>query len=810
MPLLILCNRKFWKKFLLVLLIMISPLSIFYYGSFRSYAADNPVHIHLTWQNSTSTTITITWQTTAADSGDIVLYDNVSRGGNPGNYRYNATGYNFTYSGASGYIHVVELANLIPDTTYYFICGGDTGGYSNERSFRTAPSGATDIRFVVGGDSRNQQTEREKISQAMAKFNPAFVLHSGDMVNDGTIQSLWDTWFSDVDSNWISNENMTIPIIPAIGNHEGNSINYYSQFALPGNEMWYSYDWGPDIHIIVLSTETSTAGAQKAWLESDLINHSTYKWKFVMFHQPPFPATRPSGHAGVLTDWVPLFDKYHVDIVFSGHDHAYLRTQPINWTASQTQAQLYSNGTMYVISGGWGAPLYSLNTHWYDANGAEKYHFCVIDVFTNGTLHLQAVDNQGDVFDEAWIIKNESLPLPTLSVTITSQTRHNSLPIEITWNSTGIIDHFKIYIDGQFKKYLASVIKSYQITDLQEGNHTIEIVAFDPLGNSVNTSEEIIYDLTPPNTTNDYDGLWHNSDFTINLTANDNLSGIAATYYRINDGVTFNLSANGQPVITYESADNKLEYWSVDLANNEENPHHILTGIKLDKTLPIANAGSNQTIEIGAEYEFNANKSADNIAIREYRWSFIDIVPKTYTNISFYYTFSAIGIYKVTLKVSDFAGWWDTDIIWINVTDSTAPVANFSSVQKALIWTSIEFDARNSTDNVEIISYIWDFGDGTILTTTNPVVTHVYSTPGTYQVKLTVTDTVNNTATTSFTIIIEDVQWAFPLWIIEGLGIEIGVIIVLIVLEYKMDFLLKRKKCCQLKENTFNHLSEAQ
>jgi parallel beta-helix repeat protein len=117
-------------------------------------------------------------------------------------------------------------------------------------------------------------------------------------------------------------------------------------------------------------------------------------------------------------------------------------------------------------------------------------------------------------------------------------------------------------------------------------------------GNSVNgngtdldfipflTTPIVTPDLVQPTTLHDYDDLWYTSDFTITLTANDDFSGVAETYYKINEGPTKTLSANGQPLITTEGANNKLEYWSVDNAGNEELPHKILTGIKLDKTYP--------------------------------------------------------------------------------------------------------------------------------------------------------------------------------------------------------------------------------
>jgi hypothetical protein len=96
----------------------------------------------------------------------------------------------------------------------------------------------------------------------------------------------------------------------------------------------------------------------------------------------------------------------------------------------------------------------------------------------------------------------------------------------------------------------------------------------------------ILQDHIPPNTLDDYDGEWQNSEFIITLTATDYESGVSETYYRVNNGVVKSVSVNGQPLITTEDANNTLEYWSVDNVGNEEFPHKILTGIKLDKTPP--------------------------------------------------------------------------------------------------------------------------------------------------------------------------------------------------------------------------------
>ncbi|MCX5713241.1 MAG: hypothetical protein NT033_00165, partial [Candidatus Omnitrophica bacterium] len=100
-------------------------------------------------------------------------------------------------------------------------------------------------------------------------------------------------------------------------------------------------------------------------------------------------------------------------------------------------------------------------------------------------------------------------------------------------------------------------------------------------------SVNVEIDSTAPKTRADYDNLWHNSDFVIDLTAADTQSGAADIYYKINVGVVRSVKAAGQPLVSVEGSNNTLEYWSVDKAGNEELPHNLLAAIKLDKTAPL-------------------------------------------------------------------------------------------------------------------------------------------------------------------------------------------------------------------------------
>jgi len=91
-------------------------------------------------------------------------------------------------------------------------------------------------------------------------------------------------------------------------------------------------------------------------------------------------------------------------------------------------------------------------------------------------------------------------------------------------------------------------------------------------------------------TINDYDGLTHTDEFAIHLTTLNALGGPTGTFYKINNGPTKSVAADGQPLITTQGINNTLEYWSVDSNGIAESPHNMLTGISLENLN--SNAGS--------------------------------------------------------------------------------------------------------------------------------------------------------------------------------------------------------------------------
>jgi predicted phosphodiesterase len=264
-------------------------------------------------------------------------------------------------TGARNYVrHDVVLENLKPATRYYYSVfqNQDKRGAGQ---FVTAPSGAAPFTFAVYGDSRTRPAIHRQIAERIAAAKPALVLHTGDFVARGRMTNEWGDFF-DSASSLIQ----TVPLYPALGNHEDDSPFYYQFFLLPGKKNYYSFDWG-DVHFICLDSNPPyrAAGAfaseeayrrkteehwktQQEWLIQDLVANRKAGFTIVYFHHPPYSTNtkRKANQEEMQRIFARILEKYQVDAVFSGHDHNY-------------QHNLV-NGVHYLVSGGGGAPLYDI------------------------------------------------------------------------------------------------------------------------------------------------------------------------------------------------------------------------------------------------------------------------------------------------------------------------------------------------------------------------------------------------------------------------------------------------------------------
>jgi acid phosphatase type 7 len=353
-----------------------------------------PFAVHLGVAKDPSTQMTIVWRTRdeLTEATTVQLGDQ------------SVEGFTFFYETpqhAVVRIHEAHLCGLQPDTEYRYRVGG-AGVFSEERRFRTAPVAAdAEVLVLVIGDTREGYgTFRDTLSKAIQGGKPDLMLFNGDAILFGLDQADWDKWFAAADQ--VLPE---VPIAFAHGNHEINAVNYYSQFALPGDEQNYGFDFGP-AHITVLNDTPRSYGPilteVPAFLDKDMTKAAAAPWKLAMHHKTLWSAT--TVHPPDMMQraaWSPIIDKHHVDLVLAGHDHDYERSKPLKAGAAVASP---AEGTVYVTVGSAGAPLYEAKKDFF-TEISETTHSYVMMRARRGRLQLDAFRGDGSQLDSLTFTK---------------------------------------------------------------------------------------------------------------------------------------------------------------------------------------------------------------------------------------------------------------------------------------------------------------------------------------------------------------------------------------------------------------------
>lgn len=372
-----------------------------------------PRHVYLTWQGDTSRTMTVNFQTFDPAATSTVYYDTRPRHGRYADYRFQASGraHQIPELADKRLIHWVELKNLTPGKTYYFIAGDLLHGFTAERKFRTAPSGSQDLRFVVGGDMGIDPSVARLLQQA-AKLSPAFGVVGGDIAyaNDMlTSFAKWDAWLDHWETNMVTPAGHTVPMVLAIGNHEirskattlspTNAQFFFRYFAQDRQRSYRVCEFGKSLALFLLDSGHAAVhdGEQAAWLDAQLTTHASVPYRMAAYHVPLYPSYRPYDGAGSAKGrevWLPLFDQHHLTTAFEHHDHTFKRTQLLR--ANKLDAQ----GTLYLGDGCFGVSPRPVNKEprWYEAKAASLQHFWCVDLSPKHAEY-RAFNIEGKIFD---------------------------------------------------------------------------------------------------------------------------------------------------------------------------------------------------------------------------------------------------------------------------------------------------------------------------------------------------------------------------------------------------------------------------
>jgi hypothetical protein len=298
--------------------------------------------------------------------------------------------------GALATRHEVDITGLKPSQAinYRLVVAGAPQA---EHSFHSAPAPGVPIRFALYGDMRGGHGTHARIVKSIAKEAPDFVVLTGDLVLRGSDGGDWQRFFN-VAAELLSR----VAYYPAAGNHDmGKSgverrrmKELFALFAGPDSRpawgQWYSFDIA-DIHFIMLDSNAYEAKEQLDWLDEELRHIAKKKPRatFVLTHDGPYSRGLHRGNPFAAQHYAPKLAAANVTYLFSGHDHLYQRGR--------------AGGLDYIVSGGGGAPLYSVRC---GVKGKRKckvddgmveveseHHYVMISVFAK---HVQVCPKRSD------------------------------------------------------------------------------------------------------------------------------------------------------------------------------------------------------------------------------------------------------------------------------------------------------------------------------------------------------------------------------------------------------------------------------
>lgn len=367
--------------------------------------------LHLQFGADASTEVAVSWHTTTAVRDPRVILGTPDDG-----FGQTVSAETVTYRDAASrtevWVHHARVGDLTPDTDYVYGAFHD-GANPEYGSVRTAPRGRSALRFTSFGDQSTPTLDAltatalgrddcnapgaGDITTAVERARPLFNLVNGDLCYANLARDRVGTW-----ANWFENNSRSArhrPWMPAAGNHENELGNgpigygaYQAYFALPDSRsdpelrgLWYAFT-AAAVRVISLQNDDIcyqdggnsyvrgySGGQQRLWLEAELKRtrgNPEIDWIVVCMHQTAISTGNGTNGAdlGIRENWLPLFDRYDVDLVVCGHEHHYERSHPIRGvlpTETLTPAPIEarqnlvdtSTGTVHLVIGGGGTVI---------------------------------------------------------------------------------------------------------------------------------------------------------------------------------------------------------------------------------------------------------------------------------------------------------------------------------------------------------------------------------------------------------------------------------------------------------------------
>ena len=224
---------------------------------------------------------------------------------------------------------------------FSFIFVGDPQiGSSNELKGAATEEFYNAQSAAVANDAFNWNTT---LNQAMEKTGnkASFVLSSGDQIQSTKKKSPNKAaWGSEIEySGYLSPDVLkNLPVATTVGNHDADNANYTYHFNTAnaselgsngkvGGDYWFKHD---NALFIMLNTQDTNVEEHRQFIEQTVAANKDCKWRIVTLHQDIYGSAEHSNEPEITNlryQFAPIFEDNKVDVVLTGHDHAYSRTQ---------------------------------------------------------------------------------------------------------------------------------------------------------------------------------------------------------------------------------------------------------------------------------------------------------------------------------------------------------------------------------------------------------------------------------------------------------------------------------------------------
>ena len=258
----------------------------------------------------------------------------------------------------------------------------------------TLPVKNGSLRFAVIGDTGSGSSKQRDVGEMMVQYRTVFpfefVLMMGDNLYGGEAPKDFEKKFSEPYKVLLDNK---VKFYATLGNHDLPLQVNYENFNMNGKE-YYRFKKG---NVAFYSLNSNYMDAKQVkWLQDELAK-DTSDWKICFFHHPPYSSAKKHGSDDQLREAVePIFVKYGVNVVLTGHDHVYERIKP-------------QKGIYYFVSGAGGqlrtgdikssSPLTEKS---YD----RDMHFMLFEV-AGDEMYFQAISRTGETIDTGVISRRK-------------------------------------------------------------------------------------------------------------------------------------------------------------------------------------------------------------------------------------------------------------------------------------------------------------------------------------------------------------------------------------------------------------------